>query len=177
MIPVRRSFGRSFEFACHSKACAPPPVGTGGSTGRTVRVSSKALKKLHTPDEGFTLSTNLRPMRSGYAVALKGSDKLVTDSDGFDSKGNPSPKLVALVKDRISAAMGAEHPKGTKVALGGWHNPDDDKIEINVTVVFPKTREQQAIKFAKEQDQIALFALHRGEVVMTGGTGGDRATE
>lgn len=177
MIPVRRSFGRSFEFACHSKACAPPPVGSGGSSGTTVKVSSRTLKRLSVPDSGFTLSPRLRPMRSGFAVALKGSDKLVSSSDGFDAEGNPSPKLVALVRNRISAAMGAEHPKGTKVALGGWHNPDDGKIEINVTVVFPKTKEQQAIKFAQEQDQIALFALHRGEVVMTGGTGGERSTE
>lgn len=162
----------SYEFACHSKACAPPPVGSGGSVG----LKTGALSGLKSPDSGFTLSTKLHPMRSGYAVALDGSDRLVLGSSAFKD-GKPSKKLVSIVRDRIDAALQAKPPKGVKVAIGGWHNPDDGKIEVNVTLVFPRGKENQAIAFAKEQNQIAIFALHKGEVIMTGGTGGNRTTE
>ena len=163
----------TYEFACHSKVCAPPPVGRGGSTKIAGRASVRGLRK---PDSGFTISRKLAPLRSGFAVALKGSDRLLMGKDAFGPDGKPSAKLVKLVQNRLTAAMRTKPPAGTKVALGGWHNPDDGKIEINVTVVFPRHREAQATKFAQAQDQIAMFALHKGEVIMTGGTGGDRQT-
>lgn len=116
----------------------------------------------------------LRSLKVGFAVALSGSDRLVTADSGFDANGKPSTKLVRLVRERITAAAKTKPPKGTKLALGGWHNPADGKIEVNVTVVFPKNKKAQALEFAKQQDQIALFSLHEGQVVMTGGTGGER---
>lgn len=161
----------SIAFACNDRSCAPPPTGTGGSIQ-----SGKSVRGLSVPDSGFTLSTKLRPLRSGFAVALSGSDRLVTANDAFDSTGKPSAKLVGLVRERISAAIKSAHPAGTKLALGGWHNPEDGKIEINVTVVFPKNKKAEALNFAKQQDQIALFSLHQGDVIMTGGTGGNRDT-
>lgn len=172
MTIVRSRWLVSYDFACHSKACAPPPVGAGGST----KVRTHALKSLASPDSGFTLSTKLNPLRSGYAVALDGSDRLVVGSSAFRG-GKPSKKLVGIVRDRIDAAFKTEPPKGVKVAIGGWHNHEDGKIEINVTFVFPRQRENQAIAFAKQQNQIAIFALHKGEVIMTGGTGGTREAE
>jgi hypothetical protein len=85
--------------------------------------------------------------------------------------------MIKLVRDRINLAVRTKPPKGTKVALGAWHNPEDGKIEVNVTVVFPKNQRERAVAFAKEQNQVALFSLHEGEVVMTGGTGGKREVE
>lgn len=164
-----RAASLPIEFACYAKSCAPPPVGDGGSI-------RKAVRGLNVPDSGFTLSTKLVSLRSGFAVAIGGSDRLVSASDGFKD-GQPSEALVRIVRDRITASVNTPRPPGTKLALGGWHNPEDGKIEINVTVVFPKNREAAAMEFARQQDQIAIFALHRGEVIMTGGTGGDRQTE
>ena len=138
--------------------------------------TKKSIRSLKTPDSGFTLSTKLNPLRSGFAVALAGSDRLVTSTSAFRD-GKPSPKLVNIVRDRINAALSTNPPRGTRVALGGWHNPADGKIEINVTVVFPRHQQDRAVRFAKEQDQIAIFALHSGDLIMTGGTGGDRSTE
>jgi hypothetical protein len=166
------AFIEAHDFACHSKACAPPPVGKGGSTNIATR---KAIKNLNQPDSGFTLSTKLAPLRSGFAVALNGSDKLVAGASAFKD-GKPSPQLVSMVRDRINAAIGTNPPKGTKVGIGGWNNPADGKVEVNVTVVFPKTQREKAIKFAQEQDQIAIYGLHNGDLIMTGGTGGERAT-
>lgn len=135
-----------------------------------------ALEGLKHPDGGFTLTTGLKPIEEGYAVALKGSDKLISVREAF-AGGSATPALRALVNDRIEQGAGdVQVPKGAKVALGGWHNPDDGKIEVNVTVVFPKSQRAEAIKFAKEQDQIAIAQLHDFQIINTGGTGGDRAT-
>jgi hypothetical protein len=141
-------------------------------------VRQSALRGLREPDSGFTRSAKtLRPLRSGYAVSLLGSDRLVTSKSGFEESGKPTAKMIKLVRDRINLAVRTKPPKGTKVALGAWHNPEDGKIEVNVTVVFPKNQRERAVAFAKEQNQVALFSLHEGEVVMTGGTGGKREVE
>lgn len=171
-------------FACHSKACAPPPVGTGGSNpgGGAVR---SVLKSLREPDGGFTISVPaMKAATSGYAVALSGTDRLRVAADSFDSRGRPKAALVNMVVDRINAAMSTELPDGTNPALGGWHNPGDGKLEINVTAVFPANRRSEAIRFAKQQNQIAianLDAIARGDwdgaFIDTGGTGGDRQTD
>lgn len=163
-------------FACRSKACAPPPVGTGGSKPGTITRRVKlAGRNLSAPDSGFTLSSKLVPVRTGYAVALKGSDKLIHASDAYLPDGSINPKLVKLVKSRIAAATKVDLPKGTKVGIGGWHNPEDGKLEVNVTVVFPKHAESRALAFGRSQDQIAIARLHDPfEIINTGGTGGDR---
>lgn len=174
-------------FACMSKACAPPPVGTGGSVGgaRGGSLRSKRLREqrvggvgegLSKPDSGFTKSTQLRDIRSGFSVALKGSDVLINSKDAYLPNGSINPRMRKMIKDRLRAALGTKPPKGTKIALGGWHNPEDGKIEINVSVVFPKNMERQAREFAVANDQIAMARLHDPfEIIMTGGSGGERA--
>lgn len=46
MVTVRTT--KALDFACHSKACAPPPVGKGGSSdggGKSGRVAATSLKR------------------------------------------------------------------------------------------------------------------------------------
>jgi len=167
-------------FACYEKACAPPPAGSGGSSaGRGVRMSAAGVRNaaniLKEPDGGFTLSTRLQPIEKGFAVALNKSDKLIHSKDLFDADGNPNPKLTELIKDRLAAATKTRIPKGTEVALGGWHNPKDGKVEINVTVVFPPNERSRAFAFAQKQNQLSMAQLDPFEIIETGGTGGDRA--
>jgi hypothetical protein len=143
-----------------------------GSVGRSIAE----------PDGGFTVTAStLTPITSGYAVALGGSDKLIVASDGFKD-GKPTAALKRLVIDRIDAAVATEVPPGTRRALGGWHNPADSKIEVNVTAVFDDR--DAALRFARDQDQIAmadLAAIAAGDwgnaIIDTGGTGGDRGVD
>lgn len=168
-------------FACHSKACAPPPVGKGGSKGGAggalARNAAKALKD--DPDGGFTIqASNGSAITSGFAVSLKGSDKLISAKALFDTNGQPSKEFQALVQDRTAALQKAlpSLPKGVQHALGGWHNPDDGKAEVNISIVFPPNQRAAAIKFAQANDQISLARLHEPfEIIATGGTGGDRS--
>lgn len=166
-------------FACHSKACAPPPAGRGGSSPADSIVDRRVAgvgKNLSEPDAGFTMSTRLRSITTGFSVAINGSDRLIDASTAYLEDGSVNPVLRNLIKDRLSAALSTKPPKGTKVAIGGWHNPEDGKLEVNVSVVFPKNRQADAIKFARKNNQISIARLHDPfEIINTGGTGGDRA--
>ena len=143
-------------------------------------VTQAAAKALKEPDGGFTIQASTgRTIRSGFAVALKGSDKLISAKALFDSEGRPSQEFQALVQDRVAALQSAlpSLPKGVQHALGGWHNPDDGKVEVNISVVFPPTQQAAAMKFAKANDQISMARLHDPfEIISTGGTGGDRTS-
>jgi hypothetical protein len=133
-------------------------------------------RNLHEPDSGFTMSTKLKPISKGFAVAIKGSDKLIDAKDAYLPDGSVNPKLRALVRDRIGAALRVSPPPGAKVAIGGWHNPADGKLEVNVTVVFPPNKRAAAMKFAQKNDQISMARLHDPfDIISTGGTGGDRS--
>jgi hypothetical protein len=141
-----------------------------------------AVGDLRDPDAGFTVDTvSLKPINTGFAVSILGSDRLILSDDVFDDAGEPSPRLVRLTRGRIEAARAIDTPDGTKLAVGAWHNPADGQIEVNVTVVFPSTERDRAFQFAVVNDQIAmadLDAISRGDwdnaIVSTGGTGGNR---
>lgn len=130
----------------------------------------------------MTVSTgSFKSIETGFAVAIDGSDKLIVAKDAFDKSGEPSKALVDLVRDRIDSLDTFDTPAGTKKALGGWHNPEDGKIEVNTTVVFPKNQRAAAEAFARGQNQISmanLDAIKAGNwddaIINTGGTGGDR---
>lgn len=137
---------------------------------------------LSEPDSGFTVGIgDLKPVETGFAVALLGTDKLIVGADAFQRNGKPTKALQRMIQDRIDAAVGTEVPDGTTRALGAWNNPADGKIEINVTAVFPATERAAALEYARDQDQIAmanLDAITAGDwgnaIIDTGGTGGNR---
>jgi hypothetical protein len=143
-----------------------------------------ALAPIAEPDGGFTLSTSdLTPMTTGFAVAIGGSDRLLLADGAFD-QGRVSNRLRDLVVDRLNTAASMSMPDGTRPAIGGWHNPADGKLEVNVTVVFPNTERAAAEQFAADNDQIAmadLDAIARQDwanaIISTGGTGGVRDTD
>jgi hypothetical protein len=129
---------------------------------------------LGAPDSGFTRdAVTGKPVTSGYAVAIGGSDMLINADEAF-TNGRVNPKLVDMYVNRMDAARSFDAPPGTKTAVGAWTNPADMKTEMNVTVVFPKGDQAGAMAFAKANDQIAMFSLHDFEVIDTGGTGGER---
>jgi len=60
LLRASAELGLSYEFACKSKACAPPPVGTGGSTG------TGAAEKAY---------------NSGYAAGRRGNPEALQNAD------------------------------------------------------------------------------------------------
>lgn len=152
------------------------------TSGPDTKAVADGTRGLAEPDGGFTMdAATMQPLTTGFAVALAATDKLIVAADAFDTDGNPSKALVRMTRDRLDAAMTTDTPAGTRKAIGGWHNPDDSKVEVNVTAVFGADRRDAAIAFARDNDQIAiadLDAIARGDwdnaIINTGGTGGTR---
>ena len=162
---------------CLSKACAPPPVGHGGSTKVSRTRLRGAGKGLGTPDSGFTLTPKLKPVREGFAVAVAGTERYMNAKDAYLPDGSVHPKLKAFIVDRLKALSSITPPHGARLAIGGWHNPADGVLEINITVVFPSNEGKRAAAFARKGDQISMAHLKPDgsvDFIDTGGTGGDR---
>lgn len=77
-VPARWS--GPFEFACNSKACAPPPVGSGGST--PTAASGKPLKL---PPLGEPLTAN--HVRSILREELEGAAKAESHAYSYQQRG------------------------------------------------------------------------------------------
>lgn len=134
-------------------------------------------RRLDQPDAGFTLTPRLKPIKEGFAVAIGGTERYLDAKDAYQADGSINPKLKQFIVDRLREAMKTQPPYGARIAVGGWHNPQDGVLEVNVTVVFPPNQRSRAAKFARKGNQISMAHLKpNGEVdfVDTGGTGGDR---
>ena len=108
---------------------------------------------------GFTKSIfRVFPCNKGYAVGVNG---LTLTFDGNEADFYAWLDVVHWLFTHSDI--------GQYIHIGGWRAPDE-KYEIDVVVVFRD--EQEAIKFAKEQDQIAVYNLETDEEIETGGTGG-----
>lgn len=88
MVTVRTQ--RALEFACHSKACAPPPAGKGGSSkgasgGGSVKASDlKSGDRVHFAQKVRTVST----------VGKQGNGKIgISFKDGGDTDLRPGQTL------------------------------------------------------------------------------------
>lgn len=165
-------------FACYSKACAPPPVGRGGSTKVSRSLLRSISRRLDQPNAGFTLTPRLKPIKEGFAVAIGGTERYLKAKDAYQADGSINPQLKQFIVDRLRQAMKTQPPYGARIAVGGWHNPDDGVLEVNITVVFPPNQRSRAAAFARKGNQISMAHLKPGgevDFIDTGGTGGDRA--
>lgn len=89
--------------------------------------------------EGFTLDLEtFKPIKFGICVAYKETQ---------DSHNKESLEKV------ISHAM--KHKK----ILGGWLNVENNKFYFDSVKVFKNSELEKALKFAKEQKQLAIFDL------------------
>lgn len=96
-MKIRRTWGEAYEFACHSRACAPPPIGTGGSSGLTAGRSISAQADLAST---VIETAGGRPLVVGGWVR----DQLL----GLDSKDVDIEVHGGVSPDKIEAAL-AEH--------------------------------------------------------------------
>lgn len=117
---------------------------------------------------GFTVSpvTNQFPQK-GYVVALDGFSHIISAADFFSGpSGEEAGRLI--MKEYL-----AEHAKQflkPHIFFGGWHDTERDLIFLDLSEVIQDLDE--AIRIAKERDQIAIYDLSTGTVIQTHGTGG-----
>ena len=111
-----------------------------------MKYSSKKLEQIALQNEkGFTVDkTTLKPITEGYSVAIKKTQ------NSFGSKGLLKAFFVGISTPIVNA-------------FGGWYNTDNRKFYFDAVVIFD--RFDRALKFAQENEQIALFDLNKGKEV------------
>lgn len=96
----------SLVFACHSKACAPPPVGTGGSSG-----GGKGRKSISSPSAAYN-EVKIRSQRGEKMTRAK-------IKEAWERNTTPGP-----AKDKGPKLTGGELRRGgteTLKGMGSWN--------------------------------------------------------
>jgi hypothetical protein len=138
---------------------------------------------LREPDGGFTLDphTGNSPPGTGdgkgdgpYAVAVGGTHTMgpidvsenrsmfQTNANGHSPMGDLITAFIADNADKLSEPG---------MHLGGWHDPESNKVYLDVTEVFPKGSLDAAMAAGTARNQIAITDLSTFKSIKTGGTG------
>jgi hypothetical protein len=134
--------------------------GDGGGGGSKVAQPNPGSlsERLRSPDGGFTYDakTGQEPT-SGYVVsAYPDRSKLITGIDGMTADA-----LASRVTDYVIANMDlisqADHQ------LGGWHDPKNGKVYLDVVQVKSTAAEAESVALA--HDQIAYYDIKAGKSV------------
>lgn len=151
----------------------PPPE----ASLRTAEELAERLLDLAN-DEGATESPFVSPTgvveqaSTGCCCALETSD-LRSRVDEFDV-GDPSARDRAheSLAREIRGWLTAMRPllETDHVWIGMWRDTDRDVVEMNLTLVLHDR--QFAIALGRHQNQIAVYDIDAGDIVMTDGTGG-----
>lgn len=114
------------------------------------------LDAIGRPDGGFTYHavTGEQPT-TGFALSIHRDREAVMD----DSQAT----VVALAR---YAAKNWGLLKESGNFIGGWHNPDDGKVYLDVSTVVETAEE--ADRLARAADQIAYFDLVKGQSIKIG---------
>jgi GNAT superfamily N-acetyltransferase len=107
---------------------------------------AKAVEAAKEPDGGFTLNRDLTPDtgKEGFAVALAPYEERVPAAEF-------TPKDLRSYEARHRALL----ERDPSLRVGGWHNPKDGLVYLDVSRVLP-TREE-ALAFAREHGQLSAF--------------------
>jgi hypothetical protein len=115
-----------------------------------------AIDASRAPDSGFTLTAGLNPDagHEGYAVSY-----------GAHEFREPAPLTeMGLLNFRNEhLALLRSDPE---LRVGGWHNPEDGQVYLDISRVFPTL--DQALQFGREQGQLSIFDRANMDVIPTG---------
>lgn len=117
-------------------------------------------------------SDHMRPER-GVVVALRGFSKIVPAKD-FCSRGRGRVIVEEYVKenaDTLSEHLLSTKAKAYEPYFGAWYNRENEKVYLDVSVVFREEDVEKALCFARGQDQIAVYHISQGREIPAGGTG------
>ena len=127
-------------------------------------------------EDGFTLSPRTGPdgrrafASKGICVALPGSDFHLSPTlfDAEDDHPSDGPfDEIRMFFEHLKPLADTGH-----VWIGVWKDPQG-RTEINATVVFREEDQRHATRLAHQWNQQGVFHISQGEVILTGGTGGE----
>lgn len=127
--------------------------GSAPSSGGVSPVPSNVLEAIHLPDGGFTYNpvTGEQPT-TGFALSVHPERAAVMNDQQAD--------VIALAE---FAVKNWDLLSQDGNFIGGWHDPDDGKVYLDVSTVV-KTAEE-AERLGRDANQIAYFDLVKGQSI------------
>lgn len=111
------------------------------------------VEALQVPDGGFTVNAwTLHPVTGGYAVSVHPEAQRIL---GSVREGDLLEYL--LTHGELAERSGN--------AFGGWKDPADGRIYLDVTTVVDDL--DQALKLARANDQLAVYGFAEGKSITT----------
>jgi SPP1 gp7 family putative phage head morphogenesis protein len=139
------------------------PTGTGGGVDPTCSPKGATHAMIHRLREtgGFTFVAGQQKYQNigqrGYAVSpYPDRSKIFSQKVGLKD-------VRSFMQDNKDLLSKPGH------AVGAWHNPEDGKTYLDVSIV--SRSKNDAIKLGREHNQISIFDFKTGSTISTGGTG------
>lgn len=122
----------------------------------SVNVVDAAIEASRAPDSGFTLTAGLNPDagKTGYAVSYGAHE--------YRERAPLTRQGLLDFRNRHLALLKSD----PALRVGGWHNPDDGHVYLDISRVFES--QDEAMQFAREQGQLAIFDRANFDVIPTG---------
>lgn len=146
------------------------------------------MRTLADPDSGSTIALTGDVPTSGYIVALPSGvvkDVLGREMPSGTPVGAVTPLAVPaaeFTRDRETAVNAVDDFLASNAVvlaqdpsrmMGLWHNPETGNVVFDV--VEHVSDREEAVRLGAERDQIAIYGITEGDVISTGGTGGQHA--
>lgn len=108
-------------------------------------------------DGGFTFSLYGKPKspKTGFALSIHKNTEAVVKGDMDDHEA------ATALRDYARTHRTALKAKNTYI--GGWHNPEDGQVYLDVSTVV-KSRDE-AIRLGRANNQLAIYDLGKGETI------------
>jgi hypothetical protein len=153
MVTIHASLRNSYEFACHSSACAPPPAGTGGSKGGSGKGGGGGSTLINASKAVANRSGN-----GGAANArafLKSKSQSPTQADGGGGAASIRGGKVSINGEAVTGKVTNTNPRNT--SGGMWQAKLLSKYSKNSlsNTVQGKTKAELAAKVKKAIEEDA----------------------
>jgi hypothetical protein len=113
---------------------------------------SDAVAATHDRDGGFTLDDHGQSVTSGYAVAAH------PDREVILAELSMGDLLEFMIRNADVLTLPGR-------VLGGWHDPADGRIYLDVSIVLADR--EAAMALAVDHDELAIFDLAAGQSIKT----------
>jgi len=144
--------GGGVDNSCSSKSAAKD-VDAAALISKSHKHLGELIGKL-ARDGGFTYNPRYGTFpKAGYAVSPYKQAEKVFSGD----KVATVPDFESYINEHLDLLT----QSGTH--LGGWYNPDDSKVYLDISVVSPD--KETAMELARQNNQLAIFDLGKLETI------------
>lgn len=128
---------------------------------KPIKVKPGVLSTVQQNPNGFSVTPKGKIPDSGYMVSVPGRTKIV------DAKELASARGQQIINDYVRQHSDVLGKSGAHI--GGWTDSDTGKTHLDVS--YNIKNRNTAIRTGQAHNQIAIWDVHKGREIRTGGTG------